>query len=106
MDNIKTYQRRVTGVRLDTGEFVKADYIISNMEVIPTYKYLLHLDTQRLNKLEREFEPASSGYVMHLGVACQYPQLAHHNFFLRKMLISIINKFFMKRYCQMIRPFI
>ncbi|WP_206171372.1 hypothetical protein, partial [Staphylococcus sp. EG-SA-15] len=20
-------------------------------------------------------------YVMHLGVACQYPQLAHHNFF-------------------------
>ncbi|MGQ7520272.1 phytoene desaturase family protein, partial [Streptococcus suis] len=65
----------------DTGEFVKADYIISNMEVIPTYKYLLHLDTQRLNKLEREFEPASSGYVMHLGVACQYPQLAHHNFF-------------------------
>ncbi|HCW9989020.1 Phytoene desaturase%2C neurosporene or lycopene producing / 4%2C4-diapolycopene oxidase [Staphylococcus aureus] len=81
VDNIKTYQRRVTGIRLDTGEFVKADYIISNMEVIPTYKYLLHLDTQRLNKLEREFEPASSGYVMHLGVACQYPQLAHHNFF-------------------------
>ncbi len=81
VDNIKTYQRRVTGVRLDTGEFVKADYIISNMEVIPTYKYLIHLDTQRLNKLEREFEPASSGYVMHLGVACQYPQLAHHNFF-------------------------
>ncbi len=36
VDNIKTYQRRVTGVRLDTGEFVKADYIISNMEVIPT----------------------------------------------------------------------
>lgn len=65
VDNIKTYERCVTGVRLDTGEFVKADYIISNMEVIPTYKYLLHLDTQRLNKLEREFEPASSGYVMH-----------------------------------------
>ncbi len=57
MCNIKTYQRRVTGVRLDTGEFVKADYIISNMEMIPTYKYLIHLDTQRLNKLEREFEP-------------------------------------------------
>ncbi|MDT3171789.1 NAD(P)/FAD-dependent oxidoreductase [Staphylococcus aureus] len=80
VDNIKTYQRRVTGIRLDTGEFVKADYIISNMEVIPTYKYLLHLDTQRLNKLEREFEPASSGYVMHLGVACQYPHIQDQPF--------------------------
>ncbi len=43
VDNIKTYQRRVTGVRLDTGEFVKADYIISNMEVIPTNKHSITL---------------------------------------------------------------
>ena len=104
VDNIKTYQRRVTGIRLDTGEFVKADYIISNMEVIPTYKYLLHLDTQRLNKLEREFEPASSGYVMHLGVACQYPQLAHHNFYGK--CLSQLSTSFHEKYCQMIRPFI
>ena len=105
MDNIKTYQRRVTGIRLDTGEFVKADYIISNMEVIPTYKYLLHLDTQRLNKLEREFEPASSGYVMHLGVACQYPQLHIIISFYGKCL-SQLSTSFHEKYCQMIRPFI
>ncbi len=41
----------MTGVRLDTGEFVKADYIISNMEVIPTYKYLIHLDTQTIKQI-------------------------------------------------------
>ena len=33
-----------------------------------------------MEKLEKTFEPASSGYVMHLGVNTSYPQLAHHNF--------------------------
>lgn len=81
VENIKTYHQRVTGIRLANGEQHQADYIISNMEVIPTYQYLLHLKQQKIDQLEKEFEPASSGYVMHLGVNRKYPQLAHHNFF-------------------------
>ncbi|EHJ07873.1 phytoene desaturase family protein [Staphylococcus simiae] len=81
VDNIQTYHRRVTGVRLSNGKVYDADYIISNMEVIPTYKYLLHLNQHTIDKLEMTFEPASSGLVLHLGVDCRYPQLAHHNFF-------------------------
>ncbi|MEJ7427687.1 phytoene desaturase family protein, partial [Staphylococcus haemolyticus] len=42
VDNIKTYHNQVTGIRLNTGEIKYADYIISNMEVIPTYRDLLH----------------------------------------------------------------
>lgn len=81
VDNIKTYHNQVTGIRLNTGEIKYADYIISNMEVIPTYRDLLHFSQQKINKLEKRFEPASSGYVLHLGVNRNYPQLAHHNFF-------------------------
>lgn len=51
------------------------------MEVIPTYRELLHFNQKRIDKLEGVYEPASSGFVMHLGVSKSYPQLRHHNFF-------------------------
>ena len=71
----------MTGITIESNEEIYADYIISNMEVIPVYKYLLNFDAKQINKLERKFEPASSGYVMHLGVDKSYPELQHHNFF-------------------------
>ena len=37
------------------------------------------LDTEFLRSLER-FEPSCSGLVLDLGLDCEYPQLAHHNF--------------------------
>ncbi len=78
--SIDTYFNQVIGVRLDNGQHIHADYIVSNREVIPTYRDLLHFSDKKLEKLEKTFEPASSGYVMHLGVNTSYPQLAHHNF--------------------------
>lgn len=81
VENIKTYHQRVVGVRVSNGEYVEANYIISNMEVIPTYRDLLHFNQCKIDQLETTYEPASSGYVLHLGVNRTYPQLAHHNFF-------------------------
>ncbi|WP_080146890.1 phytoene desaturase family protein [Marinilactibacillus piezotolerans] len=66
------------------GTMVTADYFISNMEVIPTYQYLLEEDLNFIDQLEKKFEPAASGLVLHLGVDRAYPQLAHHNFFFSK----------------------
>jgi len=71
----------VSGVELANGEQVFADRVVSNMEVIPTYRKLMTVDTSTINKLEKVFEPAASGLVLHLGVNKEYPQLAHHNFF-------------------------
>ncbi len=73
--------QRITQAELADGRRVEADYFISNMEVIPAYKYLLNEETPFIQKLEKKFEPASSGFVMHLGVEGEYEQLAHHNFF-------------------------
>ena len=57
-----------------------ADYVVSNMEVIPANEQLLKESSRTLKKLEK-FEPACSGIVVHLGLDRVYPQLAHHNFF-------------------------
>lgn len=73
--------KNVTGIQLATGDTVKAARVVSNMEVIPAYDRLLHVEKQKTEKLEKKFEPAASGIVLHLGVNREYPQLAHHNFF-------------------------
>ncbi len=57
-----------------------ADYVISNMEVVPACEQLLR-EPPRVMKRFKRFEPSCSGIVLHLGLDRTYPQLAHHNFF-------------------------
>ena len=45
--SIDTYFNHITGVRLDDGSHVSADYIVSNREVIPTYRDLLHFSNKK-----------------------------------------------------------
>ena len=80
---IEKEEEEVTGIVLKDGTKVKADFIVSNMEVIPAYEKLLEEDKRFLKKYEK-FEPACSGLVLHLGVKKLYPQLAHHNFLYSK----------------------
>lgn len=70
----------VTGL-VASGQFHAADLVVSNLEVIPAYEHLLREDPAFIASLEKKFEPACSGLVVELGLDCQYPQLAHHNFF-------------------------
>lgn len=69
-------------VRNASGDLrtLAADYVVSNMEVIPAMQQLLHSPTSTMKKLRR-FEPSCSGIILHLGLDRVYPQLAHHNFF-------------------------
>ncbi len=75
---------RVTGVQAisDSGTHLnfRADFVVSNMEVIPANKELLNEPPRVMKKLAK-FEPACSGIILHLGLDRIYPQLAHHNFF-------------------------
>ncbi len=77
---IRKQGAQVTGIATKNGAFHPAHVVVSNMEVIPAYKRLLREDEAFLRSLNR-FEPACSGLVLELGLDCQYPQLAHHNFF-------------------------
>ena len=76
---VRKHGQRVTGI-VANGEFHPADIIVSNMEVIPAYEKLLLEDEAFMRSLDR-LEPSCSGLVLELGLDCQYPQLAHHNFF-------------------------
>lgn len=75
---------RVTAVQVRESsgavETLKADYVVSNMEIVPAHKKLLGANAAKMRSLKK-FEPACSGIVVHLGLDRVYPQLAHHNFF-------------------------
>lgn len=74
-------KKGIHSAELIDGSLIEADYFVSNMEVIPTYQSLLNEEKKLIEKLEKKYEPAASGLVLHLGVDKLYPQLAHHNFF-------------------------
>lgn len=78
---LKQDGERVTAALLADGTEVQADLFVSDMEVIPAYERLLGEKGPMLDDYLKRFEPACSGYVLHLGVDCRYDQLAHHNFF-------------------------
>jgi diapolycopene oxygenase len=82
--DINKQGRQVTGVTAQDPDgstiTLPADFVISNMEVIPATEQLLREPPRVLKRLNR-YEPSCSGIVLHLGVNRVYPQLAHHNFF-------------------------
>jgi diapolycopene oxygenase len=84
VERIDSTGRNVTGVQVRSanGELrtLPADYVVSNMEVIPAMRRLLQSPASVMRKLRR-FEPSCSGIILHLGLDRVYPQLAHHNFF-------------------------
>lgn len=73
-----------TGVKLDTGEVLRADAVISNADTVYSYRDLIaarhrpRFPDKKLNALE----PGGSGMVLLLGVDGHYPQLAHHTKFM------------------------
>ena len=86
-----------TGVRVRSSNgatlVLAADYVVSNMEVIPATEKLLDAPASELKKLRR-FQPSCSGIVIHLGLDRIYPQLAHHNFFYSKDLHAHFRRVF------------
>ncbi len=82
-------------VRDPGGELhrIPADFVVSNMEVIPAMERLLGAPPSEMKKLRR-FGPSCSGIVLHLGLDRTYPQLAHHNFFYSRDLHAHFHRVF------------
>jgi len=72
--------RRVLGLETESEEF-RADVVISNLDVIGTYRDLLKDTEAPLYKRYQKLEPSSSGMVFLFGVGTSFPQLSHHNIF-------------------------
>ncbi len=70
---------RVQGVRLESGELVAADLVVSNADLPYTYKHLLpagHDHAYSNGRLDK-MEYACSGYLLYLGVDRTYPGQPH-----------------------------
>ncbi|TRX57557.1 phytoene desaturase [Fulvivirga sp. M361] len=78
VSRIRSNKNKVTGVDTEDG-FTQADLVVSNMDVYPTYKYLLpQIKTpERIEKQER----SSSGLVFYWGVKGAFSNLGLHNIF-------------------------
>ena len=70
---------RACGVRLAGGEVVRADIVVSNADLVYTYKKLVPAQYRRIYtdaRLDR-MEYACSGYLLYLGVDKTYPHMRH-----------------------------
>lgn len=69
--------RAVRGVRLDSGEHVPADVVVSNVDASVLYRDLLPTPGRLAGLADRSL----GGFVLLLGVRGQTPALAHHTVF-------------------------
>jgi phytoene desaturase len=83
VEKILIENKKAVGVRLENGEILRSDFVITNADAIETYRSLIdakerkNFSDQKLEKIE----PSSSGFVLLLGVKKKFEMLAHHNIF-------------------------
>jgi phytoene desaturase len=93
--------RRVTGLRLATGEAVAADIVVSNADVAFTYRNLIPAAARRHNtnqRLER-MKYGMSLFVLYFGTKRRYrdTSLAHHNILLGRRYRGLLDDIFERK---------
>ena len=91
---IRSEKGAVTGVETPDG-FVPADLVVSNMDVYPTYKYLL--PQIKIPRRVETQERSSSGLVFYWGVKGTYQNLGLHNIFFSNNYKEEFNHLFHKK---------
>ena len=74
VEEIVVENKQAVGVRV-AGESIGADFVVSNMDAVETYRSLLPI------KKFQNREPSCSGFVLLLGTRRRFETLAHHNIF-------------------------
>jgi len=83
VEKILIEKKKAIGVRLENGETLHADFVVTNADAVETYRNLIDRENRKSfpdKKLNR-IEPSCSGFVLLLGVKKRFPSLAHHNIF-------------------------
>lgn len=79
--SIETKHKKAIGVRLESGDFVSADLVVSNADLHFTETQLLKnkADQSYPQRYWREKQPGPSALLLYLGVKGDLPELSHHN---------------------------
>jgi phytoene desaturase len=83
VEEICVHGRRVTGVRLQSGEVIPADLVVSNADLPYTYKQLIppNFRKQYPDRRLEKMHYACSGYILYLGVDRVYPHVRHQSLY-------------------------
>lgn len=92
VEEILTEGNRVTGIRLDGGEVLTADLVVSNSDTRLTYNQLLAHSSAKKPKVPGE--PSLAGFVIFLGLRGRTPGIAHHNVWFPKDYDAEFNAIF------------
>ncbi|MFT4536868.1 MAG: phytoene desaturase [Saprospiraceae bacterium] len=77
---INVENKSVTGVELESGEILEADYVVSNADMWFTETKLLDKDQQTFpEKYWEKATMAPTAFIMYLGLNTSVPNLQHHN---------------------------
>lgn len=83
VEEIMVTSGKATGVKLESGEQLSADIVVSNADLPHTYRNLLNgngREEYSEGKLER-MSYACSGYILFLGVDQVYPHMQHQSLY-------------------------
>lgn len=81
VDEIITFDRRVSGLRLKDGRDKLFDFVVSNGDVVHTYKHLLRSESAAWNTARKveNMRHSMALFLIYFGTKKTYPDLAHHN---------------------------
>ncbi len=90
---------RVTGVRLESGEQIQADLVISNADLPYTYRHLIGPEHRRRYTDSRldAMQYACSGYLLFLGVDRTYPHIQHQGLYFSEDYRANLDDIFKKK---------
>ncbi|MEL6748193.1 MAG: phytoene desaturase family protein, partial [Pseudomonadota bacterium] len=89
----------VTGVRLEGGERIATQTVVSNADPLHLYdKMLAPQNVTRAAKIKRDYSRVSMGlYVLYFGTTKEYPDVAHHTIWLGKRYKELLDEIFKKK---------
>jgi phytoene desaturase len=87
--------RKATGVKLDTGEVIPADIVVSNADPMHLYRKMLpEAALTMATKLKRKSKLSMGLYVLYFGTKRQYPDVAHHTIWLGPRYRELLDEIF------------
>ena len=92
VNKIYTNNEQVEGIAIG-GDFVKADAVLCNNDVVSTFQLLIDGYEKYTEKLET-LEPSLSGLVFLWGIKGEHKELEHHNIFFSKNYRQEFNHLF------------
>ena len=98
VDQIELHGRKATGVRLASGEVIKADIVVSNADPMHMYREMLpEMALSVATKMKRKSKLSMGLYVLYFGTTRQYPDVAHHTIWMGPRYKALLDDIFHKK---------